>query len=440
MLVLSVTRKFIKKHLLLTISMIFLSVEAMSQVPSPEEMWRIIQEQQITINELKARLSDTDEKIQQNIEAVEITADAIESSTMRSSVSGISTNKTTIGGYGELHYNNLSDDRLNEGGTSADDSLERTDFHRYVLFIGHEFSDSIRFFSEFELEHSLAGDGAPGEIELEQAWIEMDINDMHRVKAGLDILPIGIMNSTHEPNTFYGVERNKIESEIIPATWWEAGLGLNGELAPGWNYDLVVHNGLVVPTSGGSSFRLRSGRTKVAEADDTGFATTGRIRYTGMPGLEIGISGQYQSDISGTADNFDVQATLLESHLIWQHNSGVGLRALYARWDIGGDTGINPASINADNLSGWYVEPSYRFSIGSEPWGEFGLFARYSMWDERNQISGDHRYEQFEQISTGLNWWPHNNVVIKFDAQWQGAKANVDRVLDGINLGLGYQF
>jgi hypothetical protein len=413
-----------------------LAAPVSAQVPSQEEMWHIIQAQQKTIDELKARLFETGRQLQQNVEAVEVTADAIEKVTLNTVSQGSVNRRTSIGGYGELHYNNLNDDNLSDG----DDSVQRTDYHRFVLYFGHEFTDNIRLFSELELEHSLAGEGAPGEVELEQAWIEMDLNDRHRLRAGLDILPVGIINPTHEPNTFYGVERNKIESEIIPATWWEAGIGVNGELAPGWYYDLVLHSGLAVPTSGSSAFQPRSGRKKVAEADDLGFASTGRIRFTGIPGLEIGLSGQYQADITGTSDDFDIAATLLESHIIWQHNSGLGIRALYARWDMGDDPGIDPASFNAGSLDGWYIEPSYRFNIGTSRWGDVGVFARYSMWDERNQIGGGHRFEQFEQFSAGINWWPHNNVVFKFDAQWEDANGTVDRLLDGINLGLGYQF
>ena len=225
---------------------LFLSQVSMAQTPSAEEMWQVIQAQQATIESLQARLAETDKIVEETVEAVEITADAIEVATAQGGARE-NANKTTIGGYGELHYNNLDDQNSHIGG---DDSRDRADFHRFVLFLGHEFSDEIRFFSELEVEHSLAGDGTPGEVELEQAWVELDLNDQHRLRAGLDILPIGLINSTHEPNTFFGVERNRVESEIIPATWWEAGVGVNGELAPGWNYHVVVHSGLSVPTTG----------------------------------------------------------------------------------------------------------------------------------------------------------------------------------------------
>ncbi len=428
------------------VSMLTFTVRA--ETPTQEEMWKMIQEQQKIIQQLQAQLKQTDEKVvetekqvAETKQEVEAAAEAIEVAQETTS-GGNWADKTSIGGYGELHYNSLNDENVNDG--TGDDDVDRIDFHRFVLYVGHEFTDDIRFFSEIEVEHALAGDGQPGEVELEQGWIEMDINDQHRVRAGLDILPIGLINPTHEPDTFYGVERNRIETEIIPATWWEAGISLIGELAPGWNYDVVVHSGLSTPNSGGSAFRPRSGRLKVANADDTDLATTGRIRYTGIAGLEIGVSGQYQRDITGAGDLFETPATLFEGHIDYKHSSGFGLRALYARWDIDDDNNPVPGAgvdaADADELVGWYVEPAYRFKSPMNIWGDVGIFVRYSQWDERNQIGGAHRFEEFSQFTTGINWWPHDNVVFKFDYQDEDADGPVDRVLDGVNFGVGYQF
>lgn len=413
-----------------------LGVASAEAPPTAEEMWEMIKQQQKTIEELKSQISQNNQKVEEVADTVE---DAVEAVEVAQTSSGASwADKTTVGGYGELHYNNLDDQNDTIGG---DDSFDQVDFHRFVLYFGHQFNDDIRFFSELEIEHSLAGDDKPGEVEVEQAWLEMDITDQHRVRGGLDILPIGLINPTHEPNTFYGVERNRIETEIIPATWWEAGVGLIGEVAPGWNYDVVAHSGLMVPISGGSAFRPRSGRLKVAEARDQDIAVTGRVRYTGVPGLEVGVSGQYQADITGTADTFDIGATLFEGHVDWKHASGFGLRALYARWDLDSDNGLDPASVNADTLDGWYIEPAYRFRIPNSRLGEIGVFARYSMWDERNRLSGaDFRFEEFDEITVGMNWWPHQNVAVKFDYQWQDADGPVDSLFDGFNLGIGYQF
>jgi hypothetical protein len=411
----------------------------MAAPPSAEEMWEIIQQQQKTIEELKSKLEETDRKVtdtktrvDQTEQKVEATADAVEQQSASGSTAASWADRTSIGGYGELHYNNLKDQ-------IGDDDLNRVDFHRFVLYFGHEFNDDIRMFSEIEIEHALAGDGAPGEVEVEQAWVELDMNNQHRLRAGLDILPIGIINQTHEPNTFYGVERNRVETEIIPTTWWEAGLGFIGELAPGWNYDVVAHSGLALPTTGSSAFRPRSGRLKVAEADDQDLALTGRLRYTGIPGLELGVSTQYQNDITGTADTLDISATLVEGHVDYKHSSGLGLRALYARWDMEGGGPTGPVAFNAETLAGWYIEPAYRFAVPGGVPGELGIFARYENYDERNQLTPN-RFENFDRYVAGMNWWPHPNVVFKFDIQKEEADAQVARLLDGFNLGLGYQF
>ena len=95
--------------------------------------------------------------------------------------------KISFGGYGELHYNNL------EAKVTASDT-DKLDFHRFVSFVNYEYSDRLRFFSEFELEHSIAGEGKVGEIELEQAYVEYDLFDNTTVRGGLFLIPIGILN------------------------------------------------------------------------------------------------------------------------------------------------------------------------------------------------------------------------------------------------------
>ena len=127
-----------------------------------EEVWEIVQRQQAEIDALRAELNAardglaaTDEKVAESEARIEATGDVVESLAFADSAPS----KTSIGGYGELHYNQISSD--------AGD-VDEIDFHRFVLFFGHEFSDRVRFFSEFELEHSLAGDGKPGEVELER--------------------------------------------------------------------------------------------------------------------------------------------------------------------------------------------------------------------------------------------------------------------------------
>lgn len=385
-----------------------------ADVPNAEEMWKIIQQQQKVIEQLQQKLEQTEQKVEVAEQKVEETAQEVEAAaeaieTVQVSSTGSSWfDKTSVGGYGELHYN-------------SQDGNDKIDFHRFVLYFGHEFTDRIRFFSELELEHALAGEGKTGEVELEQAWIEMDINDSHRIRAGLDIIPVGMVSYTHEPNTFYGVERPEVETRIIPSTWWEAGIGLNGELAPGWNYDVVLHSGLSTTSN------IRSGRQKVANANADHPATTARLRYTGVPGLEVSGSFQYQSDITAGVTATDNSATLFEGHIDYKHNSGFGLRALYAQWDLDNQLSI----VGDDTQNGYYIEPAYRFPVSFIP-GEMGIFARWSELDYGST-------KEEERIGLGFNYWPVQQVAFKFDY------TNIDDVdanttTNTLNLGLGYQF
>lgn len=389
---------------------------AAQQPPSSEEMWRIIQEQQKQIEALKSQLNKTDEKVEATGAAIEQVNTASSTSGHHGGTGASWAERTQVGGYGELHYNNLE----GKGGASDKDQM---DFHRFVLFFGHQFNDRIRFFSELEVEHSIAGEGKTGEVELEQAYIEFDLNDQHRAKAGMFLLPVGILNETHEPNTFYGVERNPVENAIIPATWWAGGGALSGELGNGFSYDLAVHEGL--NTSSGSNYAPRSGRQKTGNAQAKDLAYTTRLKWTGMPGVEIGGSIQHQSDITQSLDTSAGSANLYELHTVI--NKGpFGLRALYAMWDL---DGAGPAAVGADEQFGWYIEPSFKLN------DQWGVFARYNVWDNQ---AGNSSATEKQQTDIGVNFWPHPDVVLKADYQRQDNDNGSDQ--NGFNLGVGYQF
>ncbi|AFT66287.1 MAG: porin [Cycloclasticus pugetii] len=365
-------------------------------------------------SQLRDAVATTNDKVEAAVIATESIAD---------SASGIQkladwADKTSIGGYGELHYNNLS----GKGGASDKDEI---DFHRFVLFFGHEFTDDIRFFSELELEHSLSGDGKDGEVELEQAYIDFDLNDNHTARAGLFLLPVGIINETHEPPTFYGTERNPIEKNIIPATWWAAGAGAHGELGAGFSYDAYIHSGLNVD----NGFSIRSGRQKVSKAKANDPAATARIKYTGIPGLELAVSAQHQQNMGqGLVAGLE-SGNLIETHAIWS-TGPFTVKALYAAWDI---DGYAVEAVGADKQEGFYVEPSLRLSE------KFGIFARFNQWDNyAGSNSGTAKDTEKEQWDVGINYWPHEDVVIKADYQYQNNDDGKEQ--NGLNLGIGYQF
>ena len=357
-------------------------------------------------------LAVTDEEFNNLKEQFNQLADQVDANSQTNTSSA-----TTVGGYGELHYNNLSD------GNNAGNELKQLDFHRFVLFVNHEFNDDIRLFTELEIEHAFVEDTEDGSnggaVELEQAYVQFDLTDNTKADVGLFLIPVGIINETHEPPTFYGVERNPVEKNIIPTTWWEGGAMFSGNNDSGFSYDVAITSGL----DGGVN--IRDGRQKVSKATANNLAATGRIKYTGISGLTLSLTGQYQDDMTQDSSDDIGSATMVETHARW-NIADFTFTGLYARWDIDVKESATQSEKDQDVQDGAYIEASYKIHP------KFGIFVRQNKWD--NGGSADTKEKQTD---AGFNYWPHENVVIKADYQ---AQNDAVENLDGFNLGLGYQF
>lgn len=323
-------------------------------------------------------------------------------------------NKTSIAGYGEAQYYNF------------ENAKQQYDAYRFVLYVGHQFSDNVRLHSELELEHAIAGEGQAGEIELEQMFIEWNYAGKQNLSVGQMLIPIGFLNETHEPDTFYGAKRNPIETNIIPTTWWEGAVKASGLVAgvDGLSYNALVSTGL--KTANGT---IRSGRQKGAKAVAEDLAYTVGVNYRGIAGLETGVAYQLQQDISqGTGTSSE--ATLVEAHIgyTWQ---GFSTRALYAQWDI---NDLAAANAHKAKQEGYYLEASYK------PIDKLGVFARFSAWDnEAVNTAVNSNDSKKEQWNYGVNYYLAPRVVLKLDIQDQQLPTTgIDE--DGFALGVGYSF
>ncbi len=341
------------------------------------------------------------------VERIDALAEALESGQAGgSALPHAGTGGVMVGGYGSMKYENL-------------ESGKQMDFHRFVLYFGKQFTDRIRFESEVELEHSIAGDGQPGAIELEQAYLAFDLGADSTLATGMILTPVGIVNETHEPTTFYGVYRPAVEKYIIPTTWYEGGALLSRRLAGGWQVDVAAHTGLSVDPA--KNYAVRGGRERVAKAPASDLAFTGRVKWTGMPGVELAATVQRQSDITQGSDPTAGAATFWTAHAIVQRGP-FGVRALAAEWRL---DGAGPRAVGADRQRGWYVEPAFK------PLESVGLFVRYETWNNR---AGDNGTDDLRQGNIGVNYWPHPDVVFK--AEYRNRTGSDD---DGFLLGLGYR-
>src|SRR5439155_1319839 len=71
--------------------------------------------------------------------------------------------RTTVGGYGEIHYTNRT----------GPNSPGQVNLRRFVLYLAHTFDDRLAFRSELEVEDAKLESGEPGgEVALEQAYLD----------------------------------------------------------------------------------------------------------------------------------------------------------------------------------------------------------------------------------------------------------------------------
>ncbi len=385
-------------------------------------------------------IEDKIEILQQEIEALKDQIAKSESGHKTSATQSFA-DKTTVGGYGELHYNDFQG-KVPTGSSRAKDEA---DFHRFVLFFGHRFNDWISLKSELELEHSNTENA--GQVELEQAYLDFNFSEKVNAKAGVFLMPVGFINETHEPPTFYGVERNFIETRIIPSTWWEAGVSLYGEVAPGWKYQAGLTSNLSAEHFESFSTKgVREARRNVSEAPAENIAFHGRLDYSGLPGITVGASvvtgntGQDNAALNGA----DARLTLWDVHARYNVDK-LDLRALYAQGHLADADKINAAFAGVNNevanrFYGWYAEAAYHVWKSGDH--DLAPFVRYEKWDTQADLPSNavHNVKSSNDVWTvGANYWPHPQVVLKADYQ-KLDKPDGDKGDKRLNLGLGYMF
>ena len=329
-----------------------------------------------------------------------------------------------IGGYGEIHLN------VNE------DANNKVDVHRLVTLLGYNFNDKVRFVSEIEFEHVK-------EVYVEQAFLSYSIKDNLNLRAGLMLVPMGIVNEYHEPTTFNGVERPGMDKSIIPSTWREIGFGLNGRMDnASLKYQLYLFNGFKSDGLGGSN-GIRSGRQKGAEAMWNTTNVSFDLDWYGVNGLKLGFSGYFgDSNVDEGVDVPGVGISMFGLDARYTKDR-FGMRGQYITTSIDGSEEYNTAweSDLGSKMNGWYIETSYNL-MGSDKTERLDLFARYSNYDTHAGVAGSlTRNDEYNRnvLTTGLSWHVAKGAAFKMDYQILGNEGPDDNT-SVINFGMGFWF
>jgi len=360
--------------------------------------------------------------------------------------------RVTFGGYGQIDYNQPFGNNSIQNG--------RLDVHRLVLLFGYRFSDKLSFVSEIELEHVK-------EVYVEQAFMQYSFNNYFQVRAGLMLVPMGIINEYHEPTTYHGVERPLIDTYIVPTTWREIGFGLTGTVPEiSFRYQAYLMNGFVSYNGSGQlsgQNGLRKGRQKGAESIIHTPSLAFRAEYYGVLGLNMGLSaylGKTQSSLYkninrdetttiARADSSVVAITMLGFDARYQLKALEFRGQVYYAWInntleynvFTADNGINNDLGSA--MYGYYAELAYNVFYGAK-FTKTSLipFVRYSSYNTQESVEpGIVKNESYqnEVITAGIDWKIVSGLVLKADMQMI-KPASADSYTNTFNAGIAIWF
>jgi len=356
----------------------------------------------------------------------------------------------SFGGYGEMLYQDFASD--NESGAATNLQPE-IDFLRFVLYAGYKFDDHVLFNAEIEFEHGSTEHG--GSVSVEFAHLDFLLDPACNARAGMLLVPMGIINEIHEPPTFFGANRPDVELRLLPTTWRANGVGVFGA-APGRLAGLSYRAYLIESLSsvGEEAFSasgLRDGRQNGAEALAEDLAGVVRLDYerSGISGGgSVFFGNTSQGALDGSGQPFGAYTTLAEGHLQVRRR-GATLRALVAGARVDDATAINVANGYVGNASvgsellGWYAEAGWDVLTVLSPGSRFALvpFVRYSELDTQREVPSGYNADPANDetiLTLGASFFPHAQVVVKGDYEVRSNAA--DTGVDQWNLALGFHF
>src|SRR5262249_57261922 len=108
-------------------------------------------------------------------------------------------------------------------------------------YLGYKFDEHFLLNSELEYENAVVASDKNGEAEVEFAYLDYLHSRAANARAGLVLIPMGLVNQLHEPTTFLGARRPEGEPQIIPSTWRELGLGVYGQAGAFNHYGHILN-------------------------------------------------------------------------------------------------------------------------------------------------------------------------------------------------------
>lgn len=416
---------------------------AQAQTATETELMRRLDQLAAELNRVRSELTQLQQQQQQQaqrqVEAAKAQPLVVANTHAQAEAEQDAEPKTVVGGYAELNYNRP---RHHSQNTQAD-------LRRLVLSVQHRFDERTKIVTELELEHGVSSAGDPGEVAVEQAYVEHQLTPTWAVRGGLFLMPLGLLNENHEPPAFFGVERNFVETAIIPSTWREGGFQLVGNL----DHGLTVQGGISTSfdinkwdassAGEGRESPLGAIHQEMAKAKAHDLALFGAVNWRGIPGLQLG-AGVFSGQASQKQAAADSRVRLWDLHARWTPGRW-DLSALYSRGSISNTALLNQPLVGQSTLipksfEGWYTQAGYKLwehaSYALLPFVRLEQFNTASGFADLGQGLTPAAQLKERVYTVGANFIITQGVVLKADMQRFSENQDGDR----FNLGLGWSF
>jgi hypothetical protein len=437
-----------------------------------------IEQQQIQVLQqqlaaVQAQIKELERQITQQSLAAQPSAPAVSPTPAARSgaaSAGSAFSNVRLWGYGELYYTH----------PTQYPGKAQADLARAVFGIGYSFDSRTEFNSEFEVEHAVSSAHDVGEFEVEQFYVDRQLSDAVTVRAGLFLMPFGLLNEHHEPTNFYGVQRNFVETLIIPSTWREGGFNVHGDTERGFSWNAGLTTGFdlskwdyaplfpqystALDLEDRGSAPLQSTHQELALANAHDLSQYIALGYYGVPGLSLGAAISSGKAVKVPAPpNAPIpggqRVTLWEAHARWTP-AKFDFSALYAHGSISNVAVANASNSGSPNpipaeFYGYFAQAAY----GLWERGDYRLapFVRWERYDMGSRYAGtpgpvvptglvplsatlgDYGYwprNQDRVWTLGANFYTTPHVVLKADYQWFDVNSDFNR----FDLGLGLNF
>ena len=390
-------------------------------------------------NDMGSNVSDSNAQRLKNLEAYAVQLNEVlsevqdkieENSGEVARISKIQQDQPNIGAYGTVTAGKAN------GQNSVIDGLS------FELVISGQPHKRISYFTELEFERAATvGGSRGGEVLLEQAYTDIQLNSWMNFRGGVLLVPFGNIERDHYAPLREVISKPLTSFAIAPSDWTDNGFGVNGRfsLSENWiaDYQAYVIAGLA---SNISPTGLRATRQGFGVDNNNNKAFTGKLSLQNTTGFNLGLSyysGAWNeaSDRNITGFNIDIDYKHKWFEVVGEYTD------MDIDKEVSGSTHMDGFYLrNLLSLDGLLPE---NFLGADFPHAKLSFITQYDEVDIENFADASIPNNFERRMTYGLRLQPTSSVMINLNYEDASARGP-DRILRGNDdlwiFSMGYVF